>query len=203
MRPSKRLFLSLMFSLTIGTFNWGCESVALVGRPTLGPGAGIEEIELVAEVEGFDTREKEVYMRTEEGRTRVVAYTPDTRVIIEGREHPITVLRSGDLVAMQLHKDARGNDYANLIRVRERASEQARVGDKPQIEILEGTVGYVDYEGGFLELRPRSGKPAKVYLPYKPLRRTEERFRKVRVGDYVRIEGERISEDRILLLTFR
>jgi hypothetical protein len=96
----------------------GCDNIALIGRPTVEVGSGLEEIEFVAEVESFDAHSRQLYLRTSGGERKVVSFTPATRVIIEGREYPVTDLKSGDRVVMQLHKDPRGNEYTDLIRVR-------------------------------------------------------------------------------------
>jgi len=121
---ARKHYLLLLFPLLAMSVVVGCDNIALVGRPTLGVGSSLEEIEFVAEVESLDTRDRQLYLRTSEGERKVVSYTPATRVIIEGREYPVTDLKSGDRVVMQLHKDSRGNDYTDLIRVRKNMPEE-------------------------------------------------------------------------------
>jgi hypothetical protein len=48
----------------------------------------------------------------------MVTYSAETRVIDRGREYPVTQLEPGDIVAMQLGKDSRGNPHTHLILVR-------------------------------------------------------------------------------------
>jgi hypothetical protein len=39
--------------------------------------------------------------------------------MLRGREYPVSQLETGDVVAVQLGKDAHGNPHAHLIRVQE------------------------------------------------------------------------------------
>jgi len=111
--------LSLLMLTCITSFlSLGCERVALIGRPTLSPAAGFEEVELVGQVIAIDLDERLISIKTREGEQRKIFYDPDTQVLVEGREYPITRLRVGDNVALHLLKDARGNAYTNLVRVR-------------------------------------------------------------------------------------
>jgi len=185
--------------LMIAVLQSGCEQVSLVGRPTVGPGPGVKDIELVANVEGLDTRHQEIYLRTDEGRDSVVTYHRDTRVLIDGREYPVRELRTGDRVAMQIREGPRGQDYTDLIRVRDRDRSVASEGTTA---IVEGTVERVNGPRGIFELRPRFGAPLRVVLPYNPPRQVEEEFYRIRAGDYVRVEGNMVAEDRLILRAF-
>jgi len=70
-------------------------------------------------VERVDTGFREINLRPNDGRTRVVGYSTDARVMYRGREYPVSQLQSGDVVVMQLRQDSRGNSYTDLIRVQE------------------------------------------------------------------------------------
>jgi len=108
----------LMKTLAMSFLSLGCESVALIGRPTLPPGVGFEEVELLGQVEGIEPGEKSISIKTREGERRKIFYNPDTQVLVKGREYPITSLRVGDSVALQLLKDPQGKAYTDLVRVR-------------------------------------------------------------------------------------
>jgi hypothetical protein len=58
-------------------------------------------------------------------------------------------------------------------------------------------------ERGFLELRMTNGQLLTVYVPESSSEQTRNRFNRIRAGDMVRLEGERLSEDRLELLAFR
>jgi hypothetical protein len=99
----------------------GCSgNTALVGRDTL-PARATQPVqdELVATVERLNTLSSEIFLRPSSGRSRVVTYSAETRVMFRGREYPVSRLESGDVVAMQLGKDPSGNPHTHLIRVQE------------------------------------------------------------------------------------
>jgi hypothetical protein len=54
-----------------------------------------------------------------------------------------------------------------------------------------------------LELRARTGELLTVYVPESSSAETKDRFYRLWVGDYVRLEGEPLSENRLELLAFR
>jgi len=194
-----RVILFATLFLTIAVLQSGCEQVSLVRRPAVGPGAGVGDVELVGNVEGLDTRHEEIFLRTDEGRDRVVKYHRGTRVLIDGREYPVRELRTEDRVAMQIREDPRGQDYTDLIHVRFR--DHSRVSEG-KTTIVEGMVERVNGPRGILELHPRFGAPLRIVLPYNPPRQMEEKFHRIRAGDYVRVEGSMVAEDRLILRAF-
>ena len=186
----------------------GCESIAIVGRPTLPdrtsqPGYD----ELVAEVVWLDTSSREISLRPDSGRTRVVGYTADARAVFRGREYPVTQLEAGDIVAMQLKQDSRGNSYTDLIRVQEsiRDRDQSRGGmtrSGTGIQTVDGRVEQVDFQRSSFEIRDQSKERVLVSLPYNARRSDVDHFRALRVGDYVRVEGRFLDRDRFELESF-
>jgi len=118
--------LTLAVALTASA---GCSdhNIALVGRDTLPARAGQPvQDELVATVERVNTSSREIFLRPISGRSRVVSYSAETRVMFRGREYPVSRLESGDVVAMQLEKDSRGNPHTHLIRVQESSRDWAQ-----------------------------------------------------------------------------
>ena len=120
-RASSGLTLAVVLALSAGCNG----NTALVGRDTL-PDRASEPVqdELVGTVERIDTWSREIHLRPNKGRLAVVSYNAETRVMHRGREYPVTQLESGDVVAMQLGKDSRGNSYTDLIRVQERIRDR-------------------------------------------------------------------------------
>ena len=111
--------LTLALALTVSA---GCSdnNFALIGRDTLPDRASPPvQDEIVATVERINTGSREISLRPNDGRTRVVGYSTDARVMYRGREYPVTQLEAGDVVVMQLRQDSRGNSYTDLIRVQE------------------------------------------------------------------------------------
>jgi len=190
------------------TISAGCSdsNFALIGRETLPNTSSLAvENEIVATVERLDTGSREIIVRPKDGRTTVVGYSPDARAMYRGREYPVNRLEVGDIVAMQLRQDSRGNSYADLIRVQEsiRDRNQSR-GDisRPGIETLDGRVEQLDVQRRSFEIRDQSKERVVVTFPANAQTADVNRFRALRNGDYVRFEGRFLDRQRFELATF-
>jgi len=109
---------------------------ALLGRDTL-PASATQTApdEFVATVERVNTGSREIDLRSNEGRSRVVVYSADTHVIYRGHEYPISQLEAGDIVAIELRQDVGGNFYTDLIRVQENFQDRnQRWGDTASMD---------------------------------------------------------------------
>jgi len=208
MNPINRAASSLALALAL-TAGAGCgDNVALIGRPTLpGPASALSQDEFLAEVERLDTSSREIHLRPNDSRTRVVGYSTDARVMYRGREYPVTQLEAGDIVAMQLKQDSRGNSYTDLIRVQESIRDRdQRRGDTARpgtgIQMVDGRVEQVDFQRSSFEMRGQSRERVLVSLPYNARRSDVDHFRALRVGDYVRVEGRFLDRERFELETF-
>jgi hypothetical protein len=128
-------------------------------------------------------------------------------VYYHGREYNVRELQAGDIIAFQYR--ARGSsDYVETVRVQEPV--QARAGTRiarvppppPRAEFIEGTVEKIDYDRGVFEVRQRSGGIVTVALPYNARPAEVDTFRRLRRGDYVRLEGEFINRDNFHVIAF-
>jgi hypothetical protein len=72
-----------------------------------------------------------------------------------------------------------------------------------RIRDVEGTVERVSLQRGMIELRVRNGELRTVYVPESSSSETKDRFYRVWIGDYLRLEAEPLSENRLELLAFR
>jgi hypothetical protein len=195
-----RAALGLALALALS----GCsDNVALVGRPTLELG----QDEFVAEVERLDTSSREIHLRPNDSRTRVVGYSTEARVMYRGREYPVTQLEAGDIVAMRLRQDSRGNSYTDLIRVQESIQDRnQRRGDAASpgrgIQTLDGRVEQLDFQRSSFEIRGQSRERVIVSLSDNARRSDVDRFRALRSGDYVRVEGRFLDRERFELENF-
>lgn len=120
----------------------GCESIALLPRPSIDDRADVSrpddvsrrdlerrpesraEIprsqvtdELTGTVQKVDQNRREIQLRTTEGRMAVIKYDPATVVYNRDREMPVDDLRYGDLILIKVIKNNRGEQYADLIRL--------------------------------------------------------------------------------------
>jgi len=199
--------LTLALALTVSA---GCSdnNFALVGRDTL-PASATQTVpdEIVATVERVDTGSKEINLRPNDGRIRVVGYSTGTRVMYRGREYPVSQLEAGDIVAMQLRQDSRGNSYTDLIRVQESIRDRDQSRDdtfRPGtgIQTVDGRVERVDFQRNSFEMRDQSRERVIVALRDNARRSDVDRFRALRSGDYVRVEGRFLDRERFELENF-
>ena len=123
---------ALCFALGLApTIIAGCDgNTALVGRDTL-PARATQPVpgEIVATVERVDTESREIHLRPNRGDSAVVAYGDETRVMYRGHEYPVSQLKIGDIVAMQVEKDSRGKPHTALIRVQESTGDGSQGGN--------------------------------------------------------------------------
>lgn len=169
----------------------GCEDVALLGRPALDARSRADKAEFIGTVEELDHNRQELYLRTEGGQSQIVTYTDRTQVIVDDQEILATDIRRGDIIVVRMHGTADGRVLADSIRLRERRN----AGDTT----IEGTIEQVLRDRAVIELRTASGVLTTVYLPRNSAERTEEEFSRLRAGDFVRLRGIFLSENRFEL----
>jgi len=118
----------------------------------------------------------------------------------------VTRLAPGDVVAMQIKQDTSGESYVNLIRIEEEhVSDRGKREDftaAPRIETLAGTVQSVNQRDNSFALDNRPGQIVSVALSENVRDSDRERFRTLRSGDHVRIEGKFVTNDRFEMLSF-
>jgi hypothetical protein len=106
----------------------GCSgNTALVGRNNLpARAAQPARSEIVGTVERVDTGSNEIYLRPSQGHPGMVTYSAETRVAYLGGQYPVSQLRFGDVVAIQMEKDSHGNPHTHMIRLQESSGEWAQ-----------------------------------------------------------------------------
>jgi len=173
----------------------GCENIALMPRRALD--APDPPTTIAASINGVDHQLQELYLRTSGNQHYVVNYTKDTRVTDRGNNLTVNGLKPGDQVRVDLRPSSGPRLYAERIAVESPAAPGAS-----GIRTAEGTVERILPERGFLELRAVNGELLTVYIPESASAAIRDRFNRIRVGDIVRLEGERLSDDRLELVAF-
>jgi hypothetical protein len=133
------------------------ENIALVGRPTLQS----DQDEIFAEIDRVDTSSREIYLRPDDRRNRVIGYSANARVFYHGWEYTIAQLESGDKVSMQLKRDSRGNSYTDLVRVHEGIWDRnpnlgAAARPPTATKTVDGRVAHIDFQQRSFELNDQS-----------------------------------------------
>lgn len=180
----------------------GCmENIALIGRPPIEEG----QDDVVGEVERVDLSARRIYLRPNKSDRRVVGFSADAQVLDRGREYPVARLEPGDVVAMQIKRGSRGESYADLIRIQQNSASQSRrdiPSSAPRIETLAGRVESINRRDNSFELDDQSGPPVSVRLSDYVRDSDRDRFRTLRAGDHVRIEGKFTARERFEMLSF-
>ena len=176
----------------------GCHEIGHVDG--LG-GYGGSDTNVVGEVRYVDTRAQQIELRTDSG-TRNVRFDQQTRVVYRQRDYAVSNLEPGDYVAMRTQQDRDGRYYTDLITVRESVQDRSGAGKTSRLDRLEGTVEHIDSRRGTFEVRDRTGRRVLVAMPYDPPRVERDRFTRLREGDYVRVEGSYLNQDRFELDRF-
>jgi translation initiation factor IF-1 len=187
---------------TLNEARLGRASGALASDADLRPG------ESRAEVIQVIPANRELRVRTYDGRDRVLTYDPTrTNVRYHGWDYTVDNLESGDIIAFSTAP--RDSNYAENIRVQEPV--QARSGatiarpapaPAPRSNVVEGTVERVNFDASAFDVRTRNGDLVTVSIPYRASTTDVENFRRLRAGDYVRVEGQFVNRDNLQLYSF-
>lgn len=178
----------------------------ILGGAMGGMGGAGQQGQLVVEVQGVDTRQQVIAVRTEQGQQGNVLYDQNTIVVYQNQQYPVTALERGDVVAMQVQQTQQGAPYASRIDVQQSVQERTGqttggVGGTGQMQQMYGRVGQVDYERGTFQLQTQQGTYV-VQMPYNPGPATNDYFRRLRSGDTVRLEGTIVANGRVELYRF-
>ncbi len=173
---------------------------ALASDTSLEPG------EVRGEVTQIDPGRREILVQTDDGRRQALPYDINrTQVLYHGRDYAIDSLESGDIVAFRFPDRS---SYVDTIRVQEPV--QARTGPNlagreplpPRSSVIEGTVERVEPNVAAFDVRARSGRMVTVSVPYNARTADIDNFRRLRTGDYVRVEGEFVNPNSLQLMAF-
>lgn len=158
------------------------------------------------EVGYVDERSREIEVRTSFGRTTRLRYDSRTEVIHRDRRYSVRSLERGDRVEARVQERRDGELYADRIYVERSVRDGGGGGDygdgeEGRVQRFDGRAGWVDQQRGRFQLRSGHGSYT-VSLPYNPGRSTTDRFRRLRSGDSVRLQGELLGRDRVELVRF-
>ena len=185
-----RAIFTLAAVSAVPIIHWGCEDIALLGRPALDARSGRDNVEFIGTVQQLDHSLRELYIRTQGGQSQIVTYSHLTQVVVDGKAISASELAHGDTIEVRMHGTADGRVVADSIHVRERGDGNT---------IIEGAVERVISDRRIVELRSPSGALTSVYLPQNSPEIVDDEFRQLRSGDFVRFEGIFLGENRFEL----
>ena len=140
-------------------------------------------------------------MAVDTGRGEYEFYHDDrTRVRYRGEDYPVQSIRPGDDITVRPRPGNARLPTVALIIVTAKAQEKSAYGGR--LDVFEGRVEHVDSQRGSFEIRDRNDRLVIVSLPYNPPRPVRDRFRRIREGDVVKVEGRFINRDRFEMENF-
>ncbi len=203
---SSRTGVAAMVMLAVG----GCAGLGNLGglADILGavggmPGAGQQQGQLTAEVQQVNTQQRTIQIRTQDGQTGAVLFDQNTVVVYQQQQYPVTALEAGDVANFQLQQASNNNLYAARIDVVQSVQQRSGQGaGGGQIYQLAGRVGTIDQNRGVFELQTQTSGVILVSLPYNPPAATADRFRRLRSGESIGVEGYLLAQGRVELTRF-
>jgi hypothetical protein len=167
--------------------------------PTGAPGA--QQGQVVVEIQGVNTRQQSIQVRTERGETGTVMYDQNTVVVYRQQQYPVTALERGDIAAMQIQQIDRDRLYTSRIDVQQSVQERTGQTGTGQLQQVTGRVGQIDHQRGFFDLQTQQGTFT-VILPNDAGPATRDYFHRLRTGETVVVEGRISGTARIDLHRF-
>jgi hypothetical protein len=177
----------------------GCGNLGSLGEVLGGLGGPAAGSEVRGEIYTVDSRTQQLQIRTSDGQAVTLGYDSNTQVIFQNQRYAVANLERGDYVTARILQDNQGRAYTDLITVEQSVSD---TGNATR-QIFEGRVGSIDLQRGYFQLQMSNGVTYVVTLPYNPAPSDLDRFRRLRSGDLVSIEGSLLAQNRIELYRFR
>jgi hypothetical protein len=170
----------------------------------LGTGGTGQQGQLLVEVQGVDTRQQAVHVRTEQGETGSVLFDQNTVVVYRQQQYPVTALERGDIANMQVQRIDQNTLYTSRIDVQQSVQErtgQSTSGATGQLSQFYGQVDSIDHQNGIFQIRTQQGTFT-IVLPPGAGDATIQYFHSLRVGQSVTLEGTMSGPTRVDLHRF-
>lgn len=175
---------------------------SVLGGQAGGQGQG-QQGQVNGTIQNVDTRNQQVVLRQPDGSTVAISYDNRTQVTYQNQSYAVTALERGDEVSARLQNT--GNSYyTDLIQVNRSVSNNTSGGGgdySGQVNTFQGTVRQVDTSNGLFTLSTNNGTVT-VSMPYNPRSTDISRFRNLRSGDYVTLQGTMLNNSRVELRQF-
>jgi hypothetical protein len=161
---------------------------------------------MTGEIRSLDTRRSIVRVRDDRGgREESVRYDSRTRVVYAQRQYPVSSLRRGDRVRVQLTYDRNGTAWADRIDVRDngRGDTRDRMDTRSnRVQRLDATVREIDHRRGYFTVQ-ENRTTVIVQVPQRVSRDDARRFDRLRRGNRVRADVRYMTQNRAELVRFR
>ncbi len=155
-------------------------------------------------IAGVDTRSQIVYVNTVNGQQLPVQYDNNTQVVYQNQAYPVVDLQRGDQVNVQLQGTGNGGYYTSYIQVTQSVQNSSSYpgGYGGNYQTLAGSVNQINYQNGTFVLNQSNGYSVLVQMPYNPRQSDVQTFNSLRNGQYVRVQGQFLSQNTFQLSSF-
>jgi len=155
------------------------------------------------QVNGVNTRYQTITLTQSNGSNINLNYDNNTRVVYQNQQYPVTNLEYGDQVTARIANGNNSNGYyTDLIQVDQSVSNNTNGGVYGNVQQFEGTVRNLDRTNGVFSLTGSNYGNYTVTMPYNPRSTDLQKFNNLRNGDYVRLYGTLLNNNRIELRNF-
>lgn len=165
------------------------------------PDSGGQQGQLDAEVRQVNTQQQTIQIATQDGQTGNVYYDQNTVVVYRQEQYPVTALEPGDLVLLQVQETSQGSYYTNRIDVQTSVQDRTGQTGSGTVQQYSGRVGQIDHDRGLLVLQMQNGSVT-VSVPYNASQATTDYFRRLRVGDDVRLQATVVDGSHVQIYRF-
>ena len=189
----------------------GCAGMGTLGQVLGGMGVPGSGSQVEGTVRWVDTQRQQLAVQPSYGQQETLRYDANTVVYYQQRQYSVRDLEPGDQVQIQVQSQGGTDVYAQRIDVVQSAASGSAGGNTGgvygnQVQYFQGRVQWVDTQRGQFGLETSSngyGTTYTVSLPYNPSAAVSDRFRRLRTGDSVQIDGQLLNQNRIELVDFR
>lgn len=154
-------------------------------------------------IRSVDTRYQQLQLQQTNGQNLTLGYDNQTQVVYENQNYSVANLESGDQVTARVSTTNNNQYYTDLIQVdRSVSSNNGTGGVGTNVQSFEGTARNIDRTNGTFQITGSNYGTLVVALPYNPRQTDVNRFQSLRSGDYVRIYGVLLNNNRVELRQF-
>ena len=153
-------------------------------------------------VRSVDTRYQQLQLQQSNGQNLTLSYDNQTQVVYQNQNYSVSNLEYGDQVTARVSSTNNNQYYTDLIQVDQSVSSNTGTGVGTNVQTFEGTARNIDRTNGTFQLTGNNYGTLVVTLPYNPRQADVNRFNNLRSGDYVRIYGVLLNNNRVELRQF-
>lgn len=175
---------------------------SVLGQGQQGQGQG----QVSGTIQSINTRNQQVQLQQSNGQNLTLGYDNQTQVVYQNQNYSVNSLEYGDRVTARITNASSNNNnqyYTDLIQVDQSVSSNpGGTGTNTNVQQFEGTARNIDRTNGTFQLTGSNFGTVVVSLPYNPRQTDVNRFQSLRSGDYVRMYGIVLNNNRVELRQF-